>query len=532
MPANISCLYGTTKSEPLKILLLDDQPKSLAEIPDLRIDVSRIQGSDSYVEFPDTWNTNIEDVSSKVEIFHNDKTLYIQGKVVDDVYTTKPPTIFHNGAGFLYINGILSTFKIKYCICDGNLTDCQSLCKNIGPVIPFDQESITATIKSNPTRHITYIILSSTSNWRPYFRLSDFAVKSFTLSSDSTQQQQFIDLETTPLTPVVPLNHRFISLSIRPIAINDTADMKFRHLYIENSKFDCKNELAKDDDEIDDNDDFFLDGESSNFTYNCSLSQIDLTIDLESAYALSQAKLLSPAQSLNIIGKRTLKNVVLDSFNAIDLSTDEEVNKMAVRFNLSQLSPPGSSVSISTLLGAQNNSKSMLSVELPSHETTYDQIPNLKFDLTQIDGQHCYMLFPTSSWTGELSNLSQKIVIEYGRHDFFQESSKHENRYDGIPPIISAIGSGGYYINGVLFSNDLKFPTTKELQKPFKSLGPSAIAGIVIGSVAFVVIIVGVVVIIIQKKKSRKRSEDEQTPEIIKQVNLGLVEEFSDEGAD
>ena len=115
-------------------------------------------------------------------------------------------------------------------------------------------------------------------------------------------------METTPLTPVVPLNHRFISLSIRPIAINDTADMKFRHLYIENSKFDCKNELAKDDDEIDDNDDFFLDGESSNFTYNCSLSQIDLTIDLESAYALSQAKLLSPAQSLNIIGKRTLKN--------------------------------------------------------------------------------------------------------------------------------------------------------------------------------------------------------------------------------
>lgn len=527
-PANISSEYGTSKDSPLKILLLKDQPKSLVDIPDLRFDVSRISSDAAYIEFPDQWNSKIEDVSSKIEIYHSDKTLYLQGKVVDDVYTNNPPTIFHNGIGFLYINDILSTFKIKYCICDDIITNCSTLCKTIGPIIPFDPESITATIKSNPTRHITYIIFGSSPSYRPYFRLNDFSVKSFTLSSDtadtkSNKSIQFVDLETADSTPVVPLNHRFISVSIRPIGVNKTADLKFHTLHLENTMIDgCLEPLS-----IDDNYNDEIDNKDINESFpllKCSLSQISLTIDIESSFALSQYNLLTASQSLTIMGKRSLSRIIMESISelhAYSFENSEDIEKF-VKFNLSQL-VQGKSVSISTLLGSSNNSKSILSVELPNHEMTIEQIPLLKFDLTQVDGGNCFMIFPSSTWVGPLSNLTEKIVVEYGRHDFYQESSKHDDKYDGIPPIVSVIGTGSYYINGILFTDQMKLPTQKPTHRSFKTLGPSAIAGIVIGSVAFVVIVVGIIVIVIQKRK-RNRSIDEQTPETTRQVNLGLVD--------
>ncbi|OHT06605.1 hypothetical protein TRFO_25272 [Tritrichomonas foetus] len=491
-PANLSCEYGTSKSAPLTIMLPENQPKSLADIPDLRFDVSKIPNA-AYVCFPDQWNSNIEDVSSKIEIFHGEDNLYIQGKVVDEVYTTTPPTIFHNGIGDLYVNGILSTFKIKYCVCDSNYSsNCQVLCSSVGPIIQFDQESITLTIKSNPTRHISYVIYGSTPDYRPYFRLSDFSVKSFTLSANSMAQPQYIDLESTPSIPVVPLNHRFSGVSIRPK--NESSSLKFYNLELQNSQIDpC---------------------------LSCSISQIGLIIDFESAYALYSKEILSPSKTLSIIGKQSLKRVVLYSLQSIMLFGSNDTN-----FAILDLSQLTDTTRISTLIGSSIDT--MLRVELPSTSCDISMIPNLVFDLTQLTSNECYMLFPTSRWTNTLSNLTTKLTVEHGRHDFFEESSKHDDKYDGLPPLLNTVGTGGYYINGKLVDSFEPSSTPKSSEKPFKSLGPSEIAGIVIGSCAFVVLVTGIIVFTLQKRKSLKRNSES---EISTSKVMALIDTFSSDG--
>lgn len=483
-PCIFQCNYGLTVHTPLRIFLSSPQPTNLAELPDIIINLTEINQT-RYVEFPDKWNKEIEDASSRFELLHLTVPLYIQGQFVDDVYTTIPPTIFHNGDGPFYVNGVLSTFKLKYCICDEQTTNCSSLCSSIGPVISFDKNDIIFTVKSNPTRHITYVIYGSTDEFRPYFRLIDFSVKSFTLTSDNSHQ--YINLETTKYMPVVPLNHRFLYMSINPI-YNQSKTLSFYNLEIQNSR------IERNDAEL-------------------QLAQINLIIDLETSYELQKENLLSPSKSLTINGKKTLTKIMVESLTLFTAYSDSDYY---AQFNLSQLESP---VVISTLISDKNTS--MIRVDLPSYSITFDDFPYMKFDFTQISGDVCYIMFPTSRWVGDLFNLTQKVSIDATRHDLREESSQHGNKYDGVPPIINMIGSGRYYINGQLYD-----PTRQiEPGKPsgiinFKKLGPSQIAGILLGSIGLIVLIAGIIYIIIRKRRKAKSDAEKSTSKFISFIDI------------
>ena len=468
--------YGLFEHDPFVIMLDDPQPTSLTDILDLVFDVSQTNSSEVFISFPDQWNSKIEDVSSKIEIYHAEKTLYISGKIVDYVYTSTPPTIFHNGAGDLYINGVLSTFRTKYCICFENFTEgCDQLCADVGPIISFDQESITSTVKSNPTRHISYLIYGSTSEMRPYFRLDDFSVKSFTLSGDPTIQ--FIDLEPTNYTPEVPLNHRFNHISIR--LLYNHSEYKFYNLEIQSS---CIEPCT-----------------------DCLVTQIGLIIDIESAYSLFSQQMLTSFQTFSLIGKYSLSKIVFSSMSTITAHGFN--NSYLVNFDIGKLIEP---ISISTLIGSTN--QTLLSFELPEYDIDYDSIPELNIDLTQVSKSKCYLLFPSSRWTNLLSNLTQKINVQYGRQDFYEESSKINDEYEGTPPLVNCIGTGDYYINGVLADGPMPKPTSTPTDKSFKSIGPSEIAGIIIGSIIFIIVVVGIIIYFIKKRVKYKHEQSEFSP--------------------
>jgi hypothetical protein len=489
-PANISCTYGDSESRQLLIRRASGAT-TLRDIPDLRIDVSEVSGSAAYITFPGaSWPTKLEDISSKIEIFHAAKDLYTFGGLIDVGAYYAPPTIFHSGTGNYYVNGVLSTFKSSYCLCSSDLDSaCVTLCAGYGPIIDFDNESIYETTDRNPSRHITYHVVSSTLELKPAIRLLWFRVKSFTIGGAKGRMEMISMDGSVPETPEAPVKHTFRYVQIH-LALSD-APYFFYGL-----------ELT----EV-----LFIPVTGVDYTFH----QISMSCDLYSLCGFVKTGFPITAASMVIVGEQTLTTIVLESATTLTLSNALLIDPRLLQTTIS-LTSLTSAIRIQSEYGV--SLAQQLHVELPSGvQCSIETLPNVTIDVSQVTGNNVFIEFPTARWVDSLANISTKLAVEYLRHDLYTESSKHGTQYDGTPPFIRAIGSGDYYKNGVKVVPGVAMPPATPTPPPFAPIGGVNVAAVLIGVFSFLAVIAGLGGFLVQRKKKRKscRTEDndEREPE-------------------
>lgn len=470
---------GYSKDDPLKITLPSLRPNDLSDIPDMRIDVSRSDGP-IFVYFPgQQWGPGLEDISSKLEIYHGNASLYVFGNYANGTYSTTPPTIFHSGSGEFYFNGIISSFKSKYCVCDYHYQQqkCMESCSSIGPIISFDSEDIFKSVHSNPTRHISYIVVGSTENNYPTFYLSYFLVKSFTISSEKPSMRQTINLNgEDAYIYIVPVYHTFQSLNIQ-LTLNETS-LEFYNLNLVNCIFSKSNPPVL-------------------------IKEIGLTTDLISLSNLYLNDMLNPPFSTLLInGETDLRNVTFVGKKKIQVG-GEKSNQPTTLLAVIDLANLQSPAVINSKYS--NSEDKLLVINRNDKVNEIYEMPQIQIDLRDIGitifSSSTYIQFPGNKWGTPFNDMRQKITVFQGRLDVYTESTKTLGIYDGVPPYINLVGSGDYYINGVKQNKGFQTPTFTT--KPHRSDGLSngAIAGIAAGGIIFVLICTFISVFIYRKKK-------------------------------
>jgi hypothetical protein len=485
-PANISLTYGNSESQQL-LIRRSATALTLRDIPDLRLDVSKVASSAAYITFPGpSWPTKLEDISSKIEIYHDEKPLYIYGGLVDVGAYYTPPTIFHSGAGQYYVNGILSTFKTTYCLCSEELVpNCADLCIGYGPVIDFDNESIHETIPQNPSRHITYYIAESTEAVRPVFNFEWLLRKSFTIGGSKGQKQIFTLEGYRPEPPDISIRHTFRYVKI----YLSTFDTAYYFSTLELTEVQFFPEIGCDYD----------------------INEVALNCDLYSMVAFVKGEFPITALSLYLVGEQTLTTIILESRSTITLSSTllPDPGVFEVTVNLETLE---SAVRIQSEYGV--SPLQQLHIELPNNaQCSLDTIPNVILDVSAIVGSTCHIIFPTGRWTGSLANISTKFAVEYLRHDLYTESSTHEGKYDGDPPFIRTIGTGDYYRNGVKVVPGEPMPTGTPTPEPFAPIEGMNWSVIFVGIFSTLAVVAGVVVFIFQLRKKMKKWKADHSEE-------------------
>ena len=485
-PANISCKL---KDETDRLLITfvgsSEAPTSLADIPDLRFDISQTPSQAIHIDFPvDGLPSDLEDVSSRIEIFHDRKDLYLWGRELSSGTHTRPPTIYHSGEGNYYVNGVLSTYKSKYCLCSENLTkDCSKSCATIGPVIPFDEEKITATITRNPTRLITYIVFDTLPepNCMPCFSMKNLSFKSFMIAGNGNKQEHISIAGFDPGNQIVQLKHSFDNIifhfegSIEPYF--------FYSLELLTTKFYSDEPVLP------------------------TVSAVRLIADLQSLIWLQQMKIDPKQTEMEIAGGDTLSTIVLTSRTQVTLigfTSTESSNRSEVVVDTQGLS---GALTITSVYGT--SLERQLRIQLPEgKDPDINSIPVLYIDVSQIFGSRAHLLFPENRWTGSLANISSVFSVRHEKLDLYTESSKTDGVYDGRPPFINRIGRGDYYINGEKDTGEWVVPTTPPSSR---GLGAGLVAGIVIACLLFIGIVTAVTIVLVrvQKKRSRKLDKDD-----------------------
>lgn len=497
MPANISC---SLKDENDKLLITfvgsDEAPTSLADIPDLRFDVSQTPSNAIHIDFPvDGLPPELEDVSSRIEIFHGSKDLYLWGKEISAGIYTSPPTIYHSGDGNYYVNGVMSTYKSRYCLCSDNLTkDCSKSCATIGPVIPFDEGKISATIMQNPTRLITYIVFDTLPffGYMPRFSMKNMSFKSFVISGHGNNNEHISVEGFDPGNQVAQLKHSFQNVVFH--FEEPEIPYYFYTLELLNSKFNLS-ELGPP-----------------------IVGTTKLIVDLASFIALQEVKIDPNPRELEIAGGDTVSSIVLTSKTEVTIRglALNGVDSNEAVIDTSELT---GALTITSVYGVSEERQ--LRIELPENSVDIHSLPLIYLDVSQIFGTQAHLLFPDNRWTGSLTNISTVFTVRHEKLDLYTACTMTNMVYDGRPPFVRRIGRGDYYING---EKDTGQWVTTPTPRHSTTLGPGVLAAIVISCVAFMAIVVVVTVLIVRRRSKRSRKLNKADLEGMKDTNrLELV---------
>ncbi|OHT08217.1 hypothetical protein TRFO_23288 [Tritrichomonas foetus] len=401
----------------VNLAISESFPKKVSAVPKIRI---YAEGDKSTINFVGTWPTELNQLTAKIVVIHDNNPCFVTGDYDGKKYKFQPPLIAHEGTGAFFENGVLSNFKSKYCLCEGS--NCEEKCQPIGPVIPFDETSISKTAIGNPTRLIEYVVFNSAAEKRPFFGLHDYTQRSFLVTSGEHRQYISIEGAKEDFETTSSVSHIFRDVNIM---FANPGFYSFNNAEYDNCEFSKSSNDNKE---------------------NYLVHQDGMTSDLDSLFSLDKLGLLSPCSLyLTVNGDHELTKIRIDDSEKVTLFKGED---KSVTVDLSGLLD-----SIPTFISHLGQSDdNPLVVQWNAHDTinNHDMIPQMRIDVSGTDGDDAYVQFIGRKWTDDFHNISERVTVVHGQVDIhILTKLKQDGSYSGQPPHVALVGDADYYINDV-----------------------------------------------------------------------------------
>lgn len=414
--------------------------------PRLRI---YLEGDKNVVTFPGKeWPESLRDVSSKLTLIHGENDVYVNGDTTYDkntgepTYNTAPPIVDHEGSGAFFLNGKLSNYADKYCICEPieanatAATDCDYLCQDYGPVTGFSADEIEKKAVGNPIRSIQYFIVQSSIENHPVFNLMKFADKSFSIVGVG-EVKQYLSL-------VGSYNTKFTSSSVSHLFQNVHVNLSTAGFYFFNSvefsncTFCTRVNVSSPSREV------------IEFKKNAiRIYHFGMTIDITSLHSLYNISphLIYPSKNyLHIDGGCQLKAISIDNNRYVSLFDNVDFES-GIQIDVSMLFTP-----LQVCTGYGDSLERPFIVRLDEKSLHHvDDVPDVFIDVQNIPSGESFVMFSgRKSFEGEFHNLTKKITVSYGQtniHLMTKVENAKKEIFNGVPPHVTLIGDGEYYIN-------------------------------------------------------------------------------------
>ena len=399
----------------------EEFPKKVSYIPKLTI---HAQSDSNHINFIGKWPEELNHLTAKILIIHNENPLYVTGDYDGKQYKFDPPLIAHEGDGAFFSNGQLKNFKSRYCICEGD--DCDTICKDVGPKVDYKEDSILKTADGNPTRLIEYVIFNTDSKHMPYFGLHDYIERGFMIYS-TTSNKQYIEMEGAKdhIETVSSVSYIFKNIHI---VLDNPGYYTFNNAELDDCEFSRKQTSD--------------DGRNHEFY----LYQNGMTIDMSTLISLDSEQLLSPCSLYLVVnGEQDLNKISIDNPTSITLYSKDGKSVNIDTSELTETSP-----TFTTHLAG--NEKEPFVVEWNGDSTIFNHelIPPMRIDVSGTKGEDAYVEFTGRKWTHDFHNITDKITVVHGQLDIHIMTHQNENgKFEGQPPHVSLVGFADYYINDV-----------------------------------------------------------------------------------
>lgn len=433
-------------------IFLEDMNLRLNMLPNLRI---YLEGDKNVVTFPGLqWPDSLRDISSKLTLIHNENDVFVNGdtKYEEDpenpIYKTIPPIVDHEGTGAFFLNGKLSNYDDKYCICEpiedeetikNYSINCEYLCQDYGSVTGFSSQEIEEKAIGNPIRSIQYYVVSSSKKKHPKFDLEKFSEKSFSIIGIGPEKQ-YISLIGTHTKYLISttISHQFHNLNIE---FDSLGFYFFNNVELSNCKFyeniTFKNLTEK-------NKNSMIEYKKNAIRIHHSGMTIDLT-SLKSIYEISP-NLIYPSKNYLIIdGGYEFEGFSIENNRYISLYDNQEMDN-GYLIDVSMLS---TTVQLSTSFNSSLNRPFFVHIK----DATFshpEEIPSVYVDIANVQQTDSYVMFTgRKKWDGEFHNLANKITVSYGQTNIHLMTKLKKNTFFEKPPHVTLIGDGEYYVNDV-----------------------------------------------------------------------------------
>jgi hypothetical protein len=375
-------------------------------VPPIRI---RAKGDVSLTFQGPKWPPEYDDLTAKIVVEHGTHPLFLNGKVLRKG-VRQPSIVSHEGTGHVYVNDQPITFQSEYCVCIEEA--CATPYQHLGPVIAPDVDSISATVKKNPSRVIQYHIRQTSKTTRAVFNLSDFRRHSIEVIGEPPAFVRLVaDEHSDGFLTTTAVTHTFRDVSLR---FGGEGVYTFNDVVLQ--KVAISRAAAIDDGLI-------------------KVKWHGLTVDMDTLRELNRVGLLVvPSRHLVVLGGEQLTEFHLTRASILEIQ-DAEAGPIAIDL---------SSLHATTVLKCRQ--KVTIAWEVMSGGLL-GRVPRVLVDLTDTDENDVYVTFTGKNWITH-TDLRGILTISHGQANVHLNTDVDEHgQFAGMPPMVTLDGSGDLYAN-------------------------------------------------------------------------------------